>query len=205
MRSTNRSDGLSFLEAARHEQIVRCAIEVLAEEGYQRATLARIAERARVSKSVVVYHFGGKDGLFAEVVTEVFGKATAEVRPRVEAASSAADKLRAYLRARLGHLDSGRQHMLALYELWMNLRTDDGRMRLGEPDATGTVDAIEAILVAGQRSGEFAAFSVPVMAMTIRQAVDGALLRLRVEPDLDVAAYAEELVALFDRATRMPQ
>lgn len=202
MRSTNRPDGPSFLEEARRKQIVQCAIDVLADEGFRRATLARIAERAGVSKSVVVYHFGGKDGVFEQVVAEVFGTATAEVRPRIEAAPSAADKLHTYLRARLEHLDAHRPHMQALFELWMNFRTDDGTMRLGEPDATETVDAIERILLAGQKSGEFTAFSAPVMAMTIRQAVDGALLRLRAEPDLDLTAYAEELVALFDRATR---
>jgi len=202
MRSKNRSDGPSFLEAARRKQIVQCAIDVLAEEGFRRATLARIAERAEVSKSVVVYHFGAKDGVFEQVVAEVFGTANAEVQPRVQAAPSAAGKLRTYLRARLEHLDANRAHMQALFELWMNFRTEDGAMRLGEPDATETVDAIERILTAGQKSGEFTAFSAPVMAMTIRQAVDGALLRLRTEPDLDLAAYAEELVALFDRATR---
>lgn len=202
MRSKNRSDGPSFLEAARRKQIVECAIEVLAAEGFQRATLARIAERAEVSKSVVVYHFGGKDGVFEQVVAEVFGTATAEVGPRVAAASTAAERLGAYLRARLEHLDGHRSHMLALYEVWMNFRTDDGAMRLGEPDATEAIDAIERILAAGQESGEFTDFSTPVMAMTIRQAVDGAMLRLRAEPDLDLAAYTEELVALFDRATR---
>jgi AcrR family transcriptional regulator len=204
MRAKNRTDGLSFLETARRKQIVQCAIEVLADDGYKRATLARIAEHAGVSKSVVVYHFGGKDGVFEHVISEVFGSATAEVKPRVEAESSAAGKLRAYFEARLEYLATHRRHMPALFELWMNFRTDDGRMRLGEPDATETVDAIERILVAGQRSGEFTAFSAPVMAMTIRQAVDGAMLRLRVEPGLDVAAYARELVALFDRATRKP-
>ena len=202
MRSTRGTDGRSFLEAARRAQIVGCAIDALAEDGFGQATLARIAERAEVSKSVIVYHFGGKDALFEQVVADVFAAATEAVRPALDAETTAAGRLRAYLRARVAFLGTHRRHMLALFEIWMNLRDADGRLRLGERDAEATLDAIEAILLAGQRTGEFAEFSAPVMAMTIRQAVDGVLLRLRARPDLDLVTYARELTALFDRATR---
>ena len=40
-----------------------CAIEVLAELGYAQTSFARIAERAGISKSVISYHFAGKDEL----------------------------------------------------------------------------------------------------------------------------------------------
>ncbi|MBO0704250.1 MAG: TetR family transcriptional regulator [Candidatus Dormibacteraeota bacterium] len=201
MRSANRPSGQSFLEAARRAQIVGCAIETLAVEGYANASLARIAERAGVSKSVIVYHFGGKDQVLEAVVQEVFAAATAAVRPRVEAEPSAAGKLRAYLEARVGFLATHRHHMLALFEIWMNFRGPTGELRLGEGNARSTVEAIEGILREGQRSGEFATFSTAVMAMAVRQAVDGVLLQLRAEPDLDLDAYAKELVGLFDRAT----
>lgn len=201
MRSKNSPTGQSFLEAARRDQIVQFAIETLAEEGYMHASLARIAERARVSKSVIVYHFGTKDEVFEQVVAEVMAAAFDAVRPLVQAEPTATGKLRAYLEARVGFLGTHRQHMLALFEIWMNLRTRDGDQRFGEADAKPTVDAIEQILREGQRSGEFGSFSRAVMAMAIRQAVDGVLLQLRVHPDLDLEAYAQELVALFERAT----
>jgi tetracycline repressor-like protein len=123
------------------------------------------------------------------------------VRPQVEAETTAAGRLRAYLRARVGFLATHRQHMLALFEVWMNLRDAEGRLRLGESDAVETVDAIERILRDGQDAGEFGAFDTAVTAMAIRQAVDGVLLQLRVRPGLDLDTYARELVALFARAT----
>jgi TetR/AcrR family transcriptional regulator, fatty acid metabolism regulator protein len=92
--------------------------------------------------------------------------------------------------------------MLALFEIWMNLRSDDGALRMSEADAESTVDAIEQLLAAGQASGDFGDFSARVMAMAVRQAIDGVLLQLRVDPHLDLDEYARELVALFDRATR---
>lgn len=201
MRSKNSPSGPSFLEAARRAQIVGCAIEVLAEEGYAQATLARIAARAGVSKSVVVYHFGGKEQVLEQAVMEIMTTATEVVRPQLEAETTAAGRLAAYFRARVGFLKTHRNHMLALFEIWMNLRDEEGRLRLGEPDAVETVDAIERILRDGQDSGEFGAFDTAVTAMAIRQAVDGVLLQLRVRPDLDLDTYTHELVALFARAT----
>jgi AcrR family transcriptional regulator len=184
---------------------VGCAISTLAEEGYAQASLARIAARAGISKSVILYHFAGKDEVLEQVVAQVFATATGVVGPQVAAEQTAAGKLRAYIQARVGFLATHRDHMLALFEVWMNLRTEDGRLRLGEPDAEATVDAIEQILRAGQRAGEFGRFSAPVMAMAVRQAIDGVLLQLRARPDLNVKLYARELTALFERATRRQQ
>jgi TetR/AcrR family transcriptional regulator, fatty acid metabolism regulator protein len=202
MRSDASPPGRTFLEEARRAQIVACAIDVLATEGYSRATMARIAERAGVSKSVIVYHFGTKEKVFEQVVAEVFQAATADLLPRLAAESTPRAKLRTYIAGRVGFLASHRAHMHALFEIWMNLRADDGSLRMSEADAESTVDAVEQLLRAGQEAGEFGQFSPRVMAMTVRQAIDGVLLQLRNDPSLDLDEYARELVDLFDRATR---
>ena len=201
MRSVNSPSGQTFLEAARRAQIVGCAIDTLAAEGYGRATMARIAERANVSKSVIVYHFGTKERVFEQVVAEVMHTATAALLPLLDSEPTMAGKLRAYISGRVQFLSTQRAHMLALFEIWMNLRDDAGDLRMSDADAESTIESIARLLQAGQVSGEFGAFSTRVMAMAIRQAVDGALLQVRVNPDFDLDEYARELVALFDRAT----
>jgi hypothetical protein len=40
------------------------------------------------------------------------------------------------------------------------------------------------------------------MAVTLKAALDGLLAQLALEPDLDLDAYRDELIALFDRATQ---
>jgi AcrR family transcriptional regulator len=201
IRSNSRSDGLTFLEAARRRQIIECAVASLAEDGYRAATLARIAERAEVSKSVIVYHFGTKERLFEQVAAEVFRVAAETVTPQVEAAPTPAAKLRAYIEARVGFLRTHAAFMAALFEIWMNLRGPDGELRFTESDASDTVDAIEELLRAGQRSGEFGDFDPEVMAMVVRQAIDGVLLQSRFRPDLDLDRYARELAAIAETAT----
>lgn len=201
VRSRKGPGGLTFHEANRRRQIVGCAIETLAEEGYAATTLARVAERAEVSKSVIVYHFGTKESLLEQVAAEVFQVAAETVTPQVAEAPTATAKLRAYVEARVGFLRTHGAYMVALFEIWMNLRTSDGTPRFGEDDAADTVRAIEQLLRAGQRSGEFAAFDPEVMAMVIRQAIDGVLLQLRARPDLDLDRYARGLAAIVEKAT----
>ncbi|WEL93058.1 helix-turn-helix domain containing protein, partial [Tsukamurella tyrosinosolvens] len=73
MRPENEPSGQrSFIEEARRRQIIAAAAEVLADEGYGRATLARIARQAGISKGVISYHFDGKDDLMRQVVIHLF-------------------------------------------------------------------------------------------------------------------------------------
>jgi AcrR family transcriptional regulator len=52
----------TFVEAARRDQIVRAAIETIAEEGYARASFVRIAQRASISPGLITYHFRPRSG-----------------------------------------------------------------------------------------------------------------------------------------------
>src|SRR3989304_9337396 len=85
---------MSFIEAARRGQIVACAIETIATLGYARASLAEVAKRAGISKSVISYHFAGKDELIREVISEVYSAAITFMVPRITAAPDGREKLR---------------------------------------------------------------------------------------------------------------
>ena len=197
MRSTDKR---TFLDEARRAQIVACAIEVIAEKGYANSSLSQIAERAGTSKGVILYHFAGKDELIEKVVAEVFTVATAQLLPKLQSESTACGQLRAYIEARVGFLTTHLAHMRALMDIWLSYRAPDGGMRLagaGEP----TLDGIEQLLARGQRDGEFRKFPTRPMAVAIGQAIDGALLQLVAHPDMDLDAFAAELVMIFDLAT----
>ncbi|MFG3438933.1 TetR/AcrR family transcriptional regulator [Nonomuraea sp. NPDC047897] len=204
MRPKNKADGQerSFIETARRAQIVQCAIDVIAETGYAQASLARIAERAGISKGVISYHFDSKDELVQQIVQDAFTTGDAFVRPRIEAQSTAAGMLRAYIEASVEFYRTHRQHMLALLDIWTNFRTGDGRQRLGVRDNEAEMTDVEEILRFGQATGEFGEFSTRVMAVSVKQAVDGVLILMASYGDLDFDTYARELAALFDRATR---
>lgn len=205
MQSKNETTGQedrSFIETARRSQIVGCAIDVIAEMGYAQASLALIAKRAGISKGVISYHFKGKDELIQQIVEEAFSLGDAFVRPRIEAEITAAGMLRAYIEATVEFYRLHRAHMIALLDIWSAYRYEDGRPRLGVASNEPEMADVERILQLGRLTGEFREFSTRVMAVTLKQAVDGVLMQMSVHPDLDFDSYTRELAETFDIATR---
>ena len=175
-----------------------CAIEVIAEEGFAQASLARIAQRAGVAKSVVLYHFANKDELIELVLNEVGMASIAELPQRLAAETTVRDKLRVALEVVIGFIPTHRTQALAALETWNMMRSLPARARL----TTNTVAGIEELLAEGQRNGEFREFDPHVVAVMIKQAIEAAGLEFAIDPDTDLAAFTAEIVAMFDRATR---
>src|ERR1700755_870846 len=102
MRPENEPDGQkgrSFIEEARRAQIVAAAVEVIAEVGYAKASLAAIAVRAGISEGVISYPVSGKDELMVVIVETIYGQAAAHIVARMQGMDTAADLVRAYVRA----------------------------------------------------------------------------------------------------------
>src|SRR6185437_5148749 len=74
----------TFTQTARRAQLVSCAIDALAEVGYQQTTVAEVARRAGVSKGVVTYYFPARDDLVWAVVAAVFASVGEQVGRRLE-------------------------------------------------------------------------------------------------------------------------
>ena len=60
-----------------------------------------------------------------------------------------------------------------------------------------------AILTAGHQDDEFGDIPVASMAVALRGAVNAVVEKILREPDFDAAAYGEDLVAIFGRATEV--
>ncbi|QFU93394.1 TetR/AcrR family transcriptional regulator [Amycolatopsis sp. YIM 10] len=188
----------SVTEQARRKQIVDAAVAVIAAEGYAKASFGRIAKQAGLSSTgLISYHFANKRELMDEVVRAVLAEFTEFVLERTDTAEGPAAQLRAFIAANVEFAASHRTHLLAMLDV-ARAEPADGPDPLLEADLRGLAE----LLRAGQRLGEFREFDPDVMAMAIRSARDGLLLKLRAEPDLDLAVYTEELLTLFDLATR---
>jgi AcrR family transcriptional regulator len=203
MRSATPDEERTFTETARRAQIVAAAVGTIAELGYAQASLARIAERIGVSKGVISYHFARKEDLVREVVTDVLAKAAAYMRPRLEAESTQAGRLRAAIESNIAFMGEYRQHMVALFEIVVNTRGEGG-----SPQPTvarvvqGGAAALRDLLASGQTAGEFRAdFDPLVMATAIRAVIDAVPRRLAADPGFDVH-YGREIADIFDLATR---
>ncbi|MBO0809382.1 MAG: TetR family transcriptional regulator [Actinobacteria bacterium] len=205
MRSVNRSRGQppTFIEEARRAQIIACAIDTLAELGYAQASLARIGERAGISKGLISYHFATKDELLEQVVITVYRAGAAYVTPRIQAERTAPAMLAACLRSNLEFLRDHARDIAAARQVIGNLRAAGGELRFAGHTAGDEqiLQAIQVILRKGQADGDFRQFDPATMAWVIRSAIDGAAQRAARDPGFDFGACIGELTALFERAT----
>ncbi len=188
----------SVTNQARRRQILTAAVAVLAGSGYRKTSFARIAEHAGLSSTrLISYHFRGKSDLMSAVVSDVLGSLGSQVGESVGRQNSAAGQLRTYIREVVGFIDTHRAEMVALTEVMMGAGFEEGIT--ADESAAGH---LEQILLRGQRTGEFRTFNAAVMATVVQRSVDGLPFALRVNPSMDCALYAGELVTLFELATR---
>jgi TetR/AcrR family fatty acid metabolism transcriptional regulator len=191
----------TFTQTARKAQLVGCAIDALAEVGYQQTSVAEVARRAGVSKGVVTYYFPARDELVWAVVAAVFASIGEQVGSRLEDVPPSRF-VATYLGAWADYFRTCRREMMAIAEIWTSFRDAEGRAHLDARTLDRERALVEAALAAGQAEGTLGDFSPRVMAVSLKAALDGLLAQLAMEPDLDLDAYRDELIALFDRATR---
>src|ERR1700761_2731314 len=161
----------SFISTARRKQLLRSAIETIADVGYQRASMEQIAGRAGVSVGVISYHFGNKDSLVAEVVRTVSAAAAEAIGAGMTGQPSAGGALAALITGNLRYVGEHRDDVLALGEVVSHSGRNGPYTPLGEQ----AVNDVAGLLRRGQESGEFRPFDAVVLAPAIRGAIDAAV------------------------------
>ncbi|MEV7804093.1 TetR/AcrR family transcriptional regulator [Microbispora sp. NPDC088329] len=180
---------------ARKTQITSAAIAVLAERGYAETTFEAICEHAGLSsKRLITYHFASKERLFEAVVQKVVADAAAFMRPALLAAHGARAQMEAFIRSNIAFVARHPGHVRAVQQIAFNKAPVGGR------DRDAAIARLVALLAEGQRTGAFRTFDCTVMGATLRSAID--TMAERVVDGLDPDVCADELVELFDRATR---
>lgn len=126
------------------ERILRAAVAEFGARGYSGARTAAIAARAGVNAQLISYHFGGKQGLLAELRKRWAARQTS----LVPADASFAESFAAYLEATLDQPDWSR------LVIWQAL--GDAGVDSGQPDAEHRARIAEGVerVRARQRDGE---------------------------------------------------
>ncbi len=171
------SDGRrTFTDLARRAQIAQCAAEAITEVGYADASMAEIARRAGVAKSVVSYHFSDKEGLMGEVLRTALATYAKFMESRMAGATSVSDKLRAYLTGTADYVVEHRSLHVAVIEIAFNATSADGRPLVATMPLQAPEPSVEDILRQGQRDGELRDFDVGVVGGVMRSAITHAMV-----------------------------
>jgi AcrR family transcriptional regulator len=67
------------------QRILKSAIDLFAERGFEGASVRAIVTKARVNQAAINYHFKGKEGLYREVLKIAFDRFTLDNGPDQEA------------------------------------------------------------------------------------------------------------------------
>jgi AcrR family transcriptional regulator len=188
----------TLTEQARQAQIILAATETIAELGYAQASFAQIARRAGLSSTgLISYHFASKQELDLAVVAEIYRRLSQHMAAAMDGITSPAAALVAYIRGLIGFMKIEPFALRAMIAIVMH-----GGFDYNAESERAATAGISDILRWGQAEGSFREFDIQVMATTIQRSLDGIPLAQSVNPDLDLDAYARELVDLFTLATQ---
>jgi len=73
----------SAIEQRRKPQILRAVIDVVTEEGFDGATMRKIAERASVSTGMLTYYYKSKNDLIKDAIKAAYASFTGVVNAQV--------------------------------------------------------------------------------------------------------------------------
>ncbi|MST33731.1 TetR family transcriptional regulator [Acidimicrobiaceae bacterium USS-CC1] len=164
----------------RRLQILRAALDVIADRGYGDTRIADVAERVGVSPALVMYYFKSKDRLLAEAIRYAEDLWYAEGTRRIEKIPTAAGRLEELIRLTcLPQQDVG---LSESWSLWIDLWAQSVR----RPEV-GTVrqefdehwrQTVRAVVEDGQRAGEFADLDAEEAAIALCALLDGLSIQI---------------------------
>jgi AcrR family transcriptional regulator len=187
----------SFIEEARRQQIVKTAIETIAQQGISQASLAEIARKAGCSKGVISYHFNGKDELIEEILSSLMREPAGFIKERVSQSDTALGKLRAYVEANFDFMEAHRDGYVALVDLWGSRGSPQETNRFNAEAYEPSRHYLAKILEDGRKRGELRQLPVSTTASLIQAAIDGIMLQWVFDPDaIDLKACSTEIVEM---------
>ncbi len=107
---TDRSNSGLMCAMGTAERILEAADEVLAEVGYEAASVRLVAERAGVNKALIFYHFETKSALFDRVLEGYYEAHLLALQTAFEEQGTPRARLHCVLEAYLGFMQSHRRY-----------------------------------------------------------------------------------------------
>jgi AcrR family transcriptional regulator len=191
----------SFIEQARREQVVKAAAETVAQVGYANTSLSRIAEQAKISKSVISYHFAGKDELMV-LVAQRFIEATAEfMSVRVRAEPTTSGQVSAWISGQVEYFTEHRTGFLAMISIVTNHRAADGSNPFTS-ELNEEVDELAQLLQRGQRDGEFREFDPRATAVIILRSTEALISAWVTDESVELSQQLDTLLDFVHHAIR---
>jgi AcrR family transcriptional regulator len=179
--SRTRATGVPQDGIKSKEAILRAALKVFACDGYDGASMPKIARLAQVAQPLIHYYFGSKEKLWRDTVDRSLGELRREASVIRQATQALAplDRLRALLQTITQFAARWPDHFVMIVA---EARSDSGRFAWINENYTGVLfDEIVAILQDARDSGAIQNVDVTQLVPML---IGGILLHFTVRPNL---------------------
>jgi AcrR family transcriptional regulator len=164
----------------RREQMLRAALEVIAERGYADTRIADVAERTGISPALVIYYFKTKDQLLTEAIRYSEDTWYADGQRRLAALPTAAARVEEIVA--MSCLPEADPEPHDSWLLWL----DFWALAARNPEVAGLRqkaderwrDLIGSLVISGQEAGEFRAVDPGSFAILLSGLLDGIAIQI---------------------------
>ena len=111
MTSTPRKD-----PEERRQEILKAAVELFYELGYQKASLRDISRRVEITQAAIYYHFQNKEEILFAIIDEFSNRLDGTLRGCLGLDMDPIEKLREAIKAHLSFMETDRQSIKILIE-----------------------------------------------------------------------------------------
>ena len=174
------------LSDARRRQILKAAVQVIAEKGLCDTGIKDVADQAGTSPALVIYYFGKKDILLAEALSFADERFYAQTARAVAEMTSARDRLVELVRScSVGEAEDDFDEWVLWLDLWARAPRDPDVARDRAAMDRRWRTTIGEIVREGQASGEFSPLDADAFALRLAALIDGlAILVVLKDPDV---------------------
>jgi len=178
-------------------RLVEATIELVASEGWERASTRRIAERAGVNQALINYHFGSKEALLrAALEVALREEFAAPVRAVVEAPGFVDGAV--VLLHQLAEMGEARPMVRFSMEALAQAPRDEEVRRVMAELLAELRGLLADGIAAAQRRGEISASVDPAgVATLLGAAFDGLGLHLLIDPFIDIGSAEAALRSML--------
>jgi AcrR family transcriptional regulator len=183
----------------RREQMLRAALEVIADRGYADTRIADVAERTGISPALVIYYFKTKDRLLTEAIRYLDNLWYADGQRRMAALPTAAARIEEIVAMTcLPEADTEPHSSWTLWlDFWALAARNPEVGMLRQRDDERWRDLIGSLVRSGQEAGEFCEIDPDNFAALLCSLLDGLAIQIALDDPVVDPARAFELCMRF--------
>jgi TetR/AcrR family transcriptional repressor of bet genes len=158
----------------RRQQIVDALLPVMAERGYEGASIQAIARRARLAPGLIHYHFESKQQILIEAVKQLRDLFERRLESLTERAATPRDRLRAFIDARLARGAGASQTAVAAWVIVAAEAVRQPEVRAVFQEVVRAQRDLLEILIRDHAGGALSTRDAHHLAATVLAAIEGS-------------------------------